>query len=1203
MAELKDRNNPSFSLFPVNNNRTAWKPFGLPVILVVPHMRTAEGVGIANSHVSNVRIFIEDVPREARVAGHDHVGLRFPDRELYAESINALELADRVIDVNNLEIRNATTNEIVTPEDARSGDIFSYTTATGVSDTLEYRVGATYYDLSDILIDVELLPSDDYNLVYHTEYFTRVVSTDGREDFLCIDTLNGAISLLKFRIKHPGPVLEEFYRHTPPPYLTNSSKATDTTVELYRPFTDSLQNISDEQELLESINWVFNVPAEAVPYLSQLLGWDLPYFPESLDKLRRAVLRRTVEFQNLAGSRRAIVNLFRLFGFEILISNLWWSSDGRRFIRPQERLPAPYQDEEISIKEQCQIDIVLEGWSSNQTGPINQPSFGVFEVPLLFRPQEEVGLDDFNSIKDGGDVTIDAYVVERGSDAEAALIEIAGSIKADPINYGHETGCDEEISGFIHSREITDKLTGKQIVGYSQILISGKLGKGIDETLVGPEIPIRREGVRFDRENNNLSISLNRVIDSRNTVLYCFATYKKQTLIVPEAIAHLQSNRFDVQILAETLKEFADPITLEFALEFLFRLKAFHSLLNKIVLRVDLTETYEVTDLCIGGDVEQRYDTDIGMLQVPPAIIPEIPTDINDCTRLDAQNLGYKDEDITLRLRKLANMPEEHEIWKSLDDREAQQPNGERLGLAQPAPGREECKFTHHGQDRISSKAERIELRGSQFGPHPNSGNGDAGFYRNPDISPSDGSINGNFDATGPTVSSNGYSGDYGLFTREYTDIRVPICELDGVTDYCYKGRVDDELLYRPTLDQSEWFSTKPCSIAIGNGVYWTYPTYSAVTRAGVSRPCPSSKTQRQRFSGGANAGNIRHFLSGFQEEYLTAPYNQKLPKKNDNYLGRLYRDYDTPDNQTLHFTNRKHGYENDQRRNLALERPNLGIAKATLHLPGCRFITMNALKDDFSSPVWDARPWDDPHSMYCGPSICGDREPKMLNVTKEIRSDGNEYLVFDNEPYTALGNGLDPDIPSLGDHFSITNFTEDDVIHKVYMKDAESSPYVTLDSVSEYGTATDGTIRTTEPMFTSFNECNTGIYLDFVDGYASESGFVPYTSGSSNYPSVLLALGLELNLTSPSQMLFLLGSGILFEDGLRLDCGCLLIDCGTGQPDEGICSTADFIDSDGEYDWEPDHMQITPILTEVESFGTHSAQLDGAIPSMLETI
>ena len=277
----------------------------------------------------------------------------------------------------------------------------------------------------------------------------------------------------------------------------------------------------------------------------------------------------------------------------------------------------------------------------------------------------------------------------------------------------------------------------------------------------------------------------------------------------------------------------------------MYRLKAFHSLLNKVISRIGLNETYEVTDLCVGGDVAQRYDTDIGMLQVPPAIIPEIPGDINDCTKLDANSLGYKPEDIALRLRKLTNMPEEHAAWKAFDDRDSQQPSTERLGLAQPADGRDTCKFTHLGQDRITTDA-RINTKTTQFGPSPAAIHGAAGFFSNSNLSPNDTIINGDFNTTGPDTSSNSDSGIYGSFTREYTEIGTSFCELDQQTDYCYKGRVDDELLHRSAVVGKEWWQCKPCSIGMGVGVYWTYPSISVMVSPGSESASPKSKANGQ---------------------------------------------------------------------------------------------------------------------------------------------------------------------------------------------------------------------------------------------------------------------------------------------------------------------------------------------------------------------
>lgn len=1195
MATITSIHNPSFTLFPVNNDRTGWKPFGLPVILVVPHRKN----GQSNSQIFNVRVYIENVPKEARVAGHTNVGVRFPDRELYAVSLNSLDLASKIIDPLQYTI---TRNGIEIDENqAKTGDLVMYTTFTGVKDTMKYIEGANYYDLSEVMIDFEHLPSDEYNLVYQAEYFRRVTSNDGRDEFLCIDLSQTALAILKFNVKHPGEVIEEFERLTPAPYLTNANRSRDTTLELYRPFTDILQDVMDEQKLLKSINWVYDIPAEAVPYLSQLLGWDLPYFPESLDRLRRAVLRRTVEFQNLSGSRLAIQNIFRLFGFEILISNLWWSSDGYKLIRPGERLPFEYRSEEITILQRCQIDIILSDYSSE--------NFETFNIPLTFRPQEKVGEEDYIALRDGGNISVDCYLVDKGSEAYNALIDISEEIQNDPVNYGDDSGgCRIDKDGFLIPVDISEKMSGKKVIGYSQILIKGKLGQVTDEVLVGPEIPLKKAGVSFDRSNNNLSITLNGVLNDNfsrsDRIVFAFATYYREELQVPEPIKHLQSNRFDVQVVTESLAEFADPVFLDFAIEFLFRLKAFHSLLNKIIFRIELNETYEVTDWCVGGDVAQRYDTDAGTLQVPPAIIPDIPADVNDCGKLNDNNLGYKNSDILLRLRKLANLPEEHAAWKSLDSRELMA-TMTRLALMDSAPGRESCKYTHRGQDRIIG--ERINKRTIEKGPSPNANRGTAGFYSSLQESPVDEADNGSFE-TGSKTSSNNDSSGYGSFTKEYTDIRVSHCELDGVTDYCYKGRVDDELLYRPTILENETFVTKPCSIDLGVGVYYLYPVYSKMVVKGVKNPCLNSLTPHSIFSGGAPTGNRKYYVESVQRDYLNADYNK--PLRRNSHLSRLLRDYNQPSDYTLHFTNRPGRQKDDARHNLAIQRPSLNIEKPTLHFPGCRFPRLNALKEDFYHPEWPARPWDDDFSTHCGPKhICPGKEPNFLNCTK-VTVDGNEFLVFDSRPFQALGNNLVPDVTSLGDHSLGTDalFDYNDVVHRVYMKDAGTNEAITFDGVCDYDTSVDnGAIATDRPIFQSHNKCGTGGFIDFADGYACEAGEFTYQGEDIGrgglFDEVLDGLGVPSFSGTAPTLLFLLGDGIRSESGLRLDCGCSLISC-DGTEDVGtICSADSFIDQDGEYDWNPDHIHVLPYLKLEERRGIRSMYLDGSIGSLLELV
>lgn len=1206
MAIIDSIHNPSFCLFPINNNRTGWRPFGAPVILVVPHRRTINGTPLANSQVFNVKVFIEDVPRNARVAGHNNVGLRFPDKELFSVTIDSMDLADRLIKTTDYDFYRS--GQLIEESQATLNDYILYTSTTGVTDQLPFIPGANYYDLSDIVIDFEHLPSDNYNLVYQAEYFTRILSEDAESQFLCLSTNTISVALLKFQVRHPGVIIEEFERHTPAPYLTNAERSKDTTLALYRPFTDSLENIYDEQQLLESINWVYDAPPEVIPYISQLLGWDLPYFPRSLDKLRRAVLRRTVEFQHLSGTKRAVIELFRLFGFEILISNLWWSSDGERLIRPDENQIFKYRDQNITTIEKDQIEVLLNNWSNG--------GFGVFNIPLLFRPQTISNLDQYTALLDGGDITITSYVVTKGSQAHSILSSIAQRMIDDPKYFGQNSAqISLDADGFYISRLIEDQLTEIPIDGYSKCLISGKLGQAVDEYSRGDIIPIVKTGLSFDRTLNVLSVTLNGDLNLDNQSVFSFATYHRYEYSVPEIIKDLQSNRFDVQIVTQELTEFADPVVLDFAIEFLIRIKAFHSLLNKIIFSIELNETYEVTDWCVGGEYTQRWDTDAGKLQVPPAIIPNLPDDITDCSKLDPRSLGYKESDILLRLRKLANLPEEFAAWKALDARADQPTGATRLALAQPRDS-EQCKFTYLGQDRIVGYKE--DVRQIQIGPSPNANSLESGFSSNKQESPIDLVDNGLFNQTGPQSSSNNDGSIYGSMTREFTQIRQPWCDLDGSTDYCYKGRVDDEILYRSTIINGEQVVFKPCSIDLGIGVYYTFPSYSTAVIKGVKKPAKNSRSQRTVFSGGATTSGQQVHMQTIQANYLKAPYD--IPLDRNSMLSRLYRDYDNPQDYTLHYNDRITG-DYDQRHNLALIRPTLNIQKPTLHLPGCRFARINALFTDFYHPEWDARPWDDDFSTFCGPkNICGNNDPNFLNSRMIVKDDGNEYLIYDNRPFQALGNSMLPDISSLGDHTLATDalFTEQDVIHEVYMQNADNGhECLQLETVRDYDTsvqsngARPGILETQNPIFNSYSDCGTS-YIDFADGYGCVYGPLPYDGEDLDkqglFSEALSGLGLSTSITDkPSEMLIFLRSGIISEDAIRLDCGCLLAECNNptdGYVDEdSICSANYYLDQLNNYDWDVAHILVNPTMKLVENPGICSIQLDGNIGSLLETI
>ena len=625
---------------------------------------------------------------------------------------------------------------------------------------------------------------------------------------------------------------------------------------------------------------------------------------------------------------------------------------------------------------------------------------------------------------------------------------------------------------------------------------------------------------------------------------------------------------------------------------------------------------------CVGGDYLQRYDTDAGQLQVPPAIIPDVPSDINDCTQLDPKNLGYKDSDLLLRARKLSVLPEEYLAWKSLDNRSDQPTGDERLAPNKAGDNRNACKYTYLGQDLIKIQ-DRNEERSSEIGPSPNASSMVAGYKANPKVSPIDDALNGNFDATGASASSNSDSSTYGLFTKEYTGQFDPAC-LDNlndraIDDYCYKGRVDDELLYRQALNDTEVVHCKPCSIDLGFGSYYLYPTTSVMVVKGVQNRCPGSITPLPVFSGGAKQGSIKQHLNSVQRKYLTQDYNTALT--DDSSLGRLLRDYDVPTAQTLHYTNRYDEKNTDQQYNLAIQRPSLNIEKQSLHFPGCRFVIISALLNDFYHPTWRARPWDDDFSTYCGPKdICGNNEPSFLNCQITIGTDGNEYLVFDDRPFQALGNNLPPDIANLGDHTLGTgaDFEENDVIHAVFMEDAELKDVTEFEGVCAYDTSVEtllygeGIIEITDPLFNSHStECATDTIFDYADGYGCDFGLHDYTTqdiGRGIYDDLLADLGMpSISASYEPDVLVNLGSGIKNDQqtNLRLDCGCLLYDCqtvNTAPADDTICSADYFYDEQQQaYDWHCDQLNTILTLKAVEMLDASSINLDGTIPSLLE--
>lgn len=1143
-----DKHNPQFNLLPTNNNRTAWKPAQAPIILSVPHTKDKYGRPIENSQINNIQIYIENTPRQSLVAGHDHVGMKRPDKELYSETITLSQLLERIISPTQYPIYSPEGEEI-DPENIDDGDYFEYTSINGIIERIQYYKSAEYYDLSDISIEVITLPHGHYNLVYEANYYQRVTSSD--DQLLCIQD-NQELSLYKFPIKHPGDIIDNFYKNTPAIYLTDENQDKDTTVELYRPFTDILQDIADEQDLLERINWVFDTPAEIVPYMSTLLGWDLPYFPRSLDRLRKAVLRETVKFQNLKGSKQAVYELFKLFGFKIYINNLWWSKDGLKLIRPNETLSQEYRDQEITSEELYQVDALLSEWNVpksefQQAGTtpniVIDSGYANLTLPLLYRPQQEYILG-IKEIENNGPVTIDAYLVEENSDGDLELQEIIETLKEEYSTWGSTTAnCLEDSDGFINPQELHTRMASHQLTGYSQILFEGDNEYATKEVLVGTQPPITKSNVTFDRNNNKINLITNGYI-SVGYKLYIFATYKRVKLNVPQELQQLHSNRFDIQIIKNSTNEYIDPITLEFALEFLTRIKAFHSLLYLIRYSVDLKEVYQVTDVCGGFDLIQRYDTDFGSLQVPPAITPTLNSNLG-CLQADPTNLGYKETDLAYRQNVIDKLKEEYEAWKRLDDRQYYQSD-----LSNPDSGRSTAKYNPYGQDKvINENLEQIK----EYTLTPNN-------YANSHVIGS--ASNLNLQKTGTTNNDTNYIASGSSYSSPIGNIPT---DLD---DFCYKGRVNDVLKVGQFLNTAEIYNSRACRYSIGSGIYWTYPIYPIVVVPGTQRPTCGSKTEKTIYSQTTENQVVTNYLN-----------NDK-----NSYLSRLYRAYGG-DHQSLHYSNRRYEIDISPKKNLALYRPSLNIDIPTLHLPGCRFPGLYALKEDYTS-IWDARPWDKTVT-------CATDNGKYLNPTLVISDNGDSYLEFDVQSYFLTGNGYEPDISSLGTQVVQDHYSEEDVVHAVFSSNATGHPAITLDQTDPFDTSVDidGTKTVSNAIFSSAGNCYSNP-VDFADGYASNSGFQTSDGVTYEYSEALEGIGLPVSNATSIESLFLLGSGIRNNTGFRLDCGCLYIDCGQTGID---CAVLD--------NWEPDLVEADSELHMPESLGCYNHLLDGStILSLLET-
>ena len=276
MAKLIDRFQVSFSLYPINNNRTGYQPVNQPVLLVVPFTRTIDGLPNANAGVTDLVFLVEDAPGKVPVAGIQNRGIFVPDFERFRIEINATQLASVRIDPTGQQFRDRVTGELKFFDDVVPGDLMEYTMLRGLSgafrratpgvrDTIPFFPDAEYYDLSPFIIETVDLPIGRYNFTWQCRYFKRLISSN--DELICIDDSSAILARFSNLINHPGELHQAMLDNSPAFYFNSPSIDQDNTVAFYRPFADALQDIFDEQLLLKGINWVDKIPIQYIPYL------------------------------------------------------------------------------------------------------------------------------------------------------------------------------------------------------------------------------------------------------------------------------------------------------------------------------------------------------------------------------------------------------------------------------------------------------------------------------------------------------------------------------------------------------------------------------------------------------------------------------------------------------------------------------------------------------------------------------------------------------------------------------------------------------------------------------------------------------------------------------------------------------------------------------------------------------------------------
>ena len=1087
---------PFWQFLPYINNRTAWKPISFPAILTIPFGYAVDGSPIPQSVPKDVVISILDTVRRNKVSGHQYKNVFFPDAELYTLTINDLELNNRIIDIHDFQ---------------NDGVNVTIINRKGVSGSILYIEDALYYDFSDVELSVDNLSIGRYTLSYKARLQKRVY--DSLNNLVCINDDQEDVIITNLEINHPGEILNETVKTSPSIWFSNNGLDKEPLITLYKPLTDCLQNVFDEQILLSRINFISKAYPETIQLLGQTIGWEIPYFPESLDPLRKAVLRTSTYFQKNRSSFTSIHKLFDLFGYDILIRNLWYKPDNSQLIEPS------YSYAPVQHVDQYVLDVAISN--------LIAPGFYSTEVPLINRPSIKTIYDNFIEI--GSDVHIDAYAVQLNSPADIAIKEFIQNGNYDDISL--------TINGLVNN-DLNSRLTNKSLISNHKLKIDVN-NKVVDTYKTGNII--LGSQVSIDKYKPNVKISLDGHWNDDNVVIHIFVMYKTQKVVINDSnYDEKRSNFFDIRVNNRDDTLSPTSLVLEYALEFLYRIKALHSLLRHIYLESSNEEVYLVTDYCYGSGLSISSDSDAGKQQVPPAIIPE--ESLDQCSKQDARLLGYKESDIKYRNRIISKLIEEWEAYLSFDDRSS---SGGILGMLPQIPDtlRTNAYYNSYGQDAFIGDYEQITIFGVVQPFHLSN---QLIYTRSTNIyNYNDNLININnrctdFKITSTSLSDSDYTAVSSLNQRE------PIC---------FKGRVSNDLLMNQSTNPEEQVLLSGCVNHMGNGALFVTPRKSVIVRNGAKNRAIGSNSFKPLISSNQPVSGI-DFDDYYNIDFDLVGYDPiRLTGETDNILHY----WDRPSTIDITWNSATNSI------------PNFGIEKTNMHFPGTRFISMAKYDGTFTSSDYQHRPWDF--------DICDD----PLNAKLITGIDKNEYLVFDSVSYSFTNNTGTPDIPLMGQP-TVSDIPPDQVVHAIYSRFADGLDF----GLCPFDTSVDqsDTINVNAKLFRSAIQCGTGDLRDYADGYPCVTGLLDLTIDfDSDFDIYTVSTG-----AVSGQFLFLLMSGIIDGSvGIRLDCNCNIVPCDITSLDN-TCDVK-----------EIDDVEIDSYLNLYEARNLCSIALNGEIPSMFE--